>query len=257
MGAQEGADAGERSAFVRRLQAAADLVGSVNALAKRAGVSQAGLRGYLFGSEPTRRILNVVADAAGVSRSWLYNGDGEMLSAGSPILNEASKAVRSAWEAFNKATGHGERTANWTVFAERYLAGDEALGVPLWVRFAVPDPNSIFPARAGKSAAGSGPLAHTAARPNVPSGLIAAVSRELRHIDAGDDVELADRGALGESFDEILDAACRDLLAGAIAHGHAPDMPTIRKMIDAHMWRLGLTADVTKQRAAETEFAEA
>lgn len=257
MEARGDAGAAERSGFVQRLQAAADLVGSVNALAKRAGVSQAGLRGYLFGSEPTRRILNVVADAAGVSRSWLYNGDGEMLSAESPKLNEAFKAVRSAWEAFNKATTHGERSANWTVFAERYRAGDEALGVPLWVRFAVPDPNSSFPARAGKSVAGSGPLTQTAARPRIPSGLIAAVSKELRRIDAGDDVELTDRGVLGESFDEILDAACLDLLAGALAHGHAPDMPTIRKMIDAHMWRLGLTANAPKQHAAETEFAEA
>jgi hypothetical protein len=76
-------------------------------------------------------------------------------------------------------------------------------------------------------------------------------------MDAGADPELMDRGVLGEFFDEVLDAACCDLLAGAIAHGHSPDLPTIRKMIDAHMWRLGLRADVVEQRAAATELAEA
>ena len=56
-----------RSTFVERLSAIAEMVGSVNALAKKAGVSQTGLRNYLLHSEPTRPVIEAIANAAGVS----------------------------------------------------------------------------------------------------------------------------------------------------------------------------------------------
>lgn len=227
----------ERTAFVTRLQAVAELVGSVNALAKRAGLSQTGLRGYLFGSEPTRPALYAIADAAGVARSWLFNGDAPMFSAGSERQEEALEHVRRAWNAFGKEQGGGER--DWNEFAERYRIGDKALALPAWVRFAVPNAREMIQGRPGES--------HEAAaarveRPGftVPAGLFASVARELRKLMPG--VEAATSTQV-EAFDEVLDSACRDLLAGAVVLGRAPDKTTIRMMINCHLWRLGIAVE--------------
>ncbi len=52
-------------------------VGSVSALARKAGISQGGIRRYGSGGEPTRPHLLALADAAGVSLSWLATGQGD------------------------------------------------------------------------------------------------------------------------------------------------------------------------------------
>ena len=49
---------------------------SVSALAKKAGISQSGIRRYFSGGEPTRPHLVALASAAGVSLNWLATGEG-------------------------------------------------------------------------------------------------------------------------------------------------------------------------------------
>ncbi len=62
------------SAFVLRMRVCAAEVGSVSALAKKAGLSQGGIRRYFSGGEPTRPQLIAIAGAAGVSVEWLATG---------------------------------------------------------------------------------------------------------------------------------------------------------------------------------------
>ena len=64
-------------AFIERLRSLAEAHGSVNALAKAAGVSQSGLQRYLNGGEPSRKALIAIAVAGGVSLEWLATGSGE------------------------------------------------------------------------------------------------------------------------------------------------------------------------------------
>jgi len=63
-------------AFLERLRFAVKRVGSANALAKKAKISQSGLHKYLNGGEPTRRILSAIANAADLSVEWLAFGIG-------------------------------------------------------------------------------------------------------------------------------------------------------------------------------------
>ena len=65
-------------AFIERLKKCVEIVGSENALAKLAGISQSGIRRYFSGGEPTRTKLNAIAQAAGVSVEWLATGQGPM-----------------------------------------------------------------------------------------------------------------------------------------------------------------------------------
>lgn len=51
--------------------------GSVSALARKAGISQSGIRRYFAGGEPTRPHLVAIASAAEVSLIWLATGSGE------------------------------------------------------------------------------------------------------------------------------------------------------------------------------------
>lgn len=64
------------SRFTARMELCAQRVGSVSALAKKAGVSQSGIRRYFNGGEPTRPHLIGLARAAGVSVEWLATGAG-------------------------------------------------------------------------------------------------------------------------------------------------------------------------------------
>lgn len=78
--------------FIERMRACADLVGSVNALARKSGLSQSGIRRYFTGGDPTRRVLIAIAEAAGVNVLWLVSGEGTMLRespAGAAALGEA------------------------------------------------------------------------------------------------------------------------------------------------------------------------
>lgn len=62
--------------FPSRMSLCATRVGSVNALARKAGIAQSTIRPYFEGSEPKRPHLVAIARAAGVSVSWLATGEG-------------------------------------------------------------------------------------------------------------------------------------------------------------------------------------
>ncbi|SES24197.1 Phage repressor protein C, contains Cro/C1-type HTH and peptisase s24 domains [Vreelandella subterranea] len=69
-------------AFIERLRSLAEYHGSVNALAKAAGVSQSGLQRYLNGGEPSRKALIAIALASDVSLGWLATGEGDKQESG-------------------------------------------------------------------------------------------------------------------------------------------------------------------------------
>jgi|GEM_PF-2231304 len=65
--------------FSARMSYCAEKLGSVSALAKKAGISQSGIRRYFTGGEPSRPHLVAIAAAAGVSVQWLATGEGSMM----------------------------------------------------------------------------------------------------------------------------------------------------------------------------------
>ena len=65
-------------AFVARMQACAERAGSVNALARKAGLSQSVIRRYFAGGEPTRKVLIAISNAAEVDFLWLATGAGNI-----------------------------------------------------------------------------------------------------------------------------------------------------------------------------------
>lgn len=67
----------EDAAFIERMNAIAKKVGNVNALAKKAGISQGGIRRYFSGGEPSRIQLIALAKAADVSVAWLAGEEDE------------------------------------------------------------------------------------------------------------------------------------------------------------------------------------
>jgi transcriptional regulator with XRE-family HTH domain len=75
--------------FIGRMELCADKIGSVSALAKKAGISQSGIRRYFSGGEPTRPHLAALAEAANVRLEWLATGNGDP-------ENEVSAAVKAA-----------------------------------------------------------------------------------------------------------------------------------------------------------------
>lgn len=61
--------------FVARLTEIVNLAGGQNAFARACGISQSSIGQYLSGSEPNRRILVAMANAAKKSVSWLAEGE--------------------------------------------------------------------------------------------------------------------------------------------------------------------------------------
>lgn len=130
------ADIGDRSGFVERLQALAASVGSVTALARRAGLSQAGVRSYLYESEPTRSVIVAMAEAAGASPGWLVDGKSAMCAPDSPVRQRAEAELRKVYEA-NGGNASGKA---WDEFV-RLAGATKVEGVPSWVRFACSTPH--------------------------------------------------------------------------------------------------------------------
>lgn len=79
--------------FIKRLRALAEAHGSVNALAKSAGVSQSGLQRYLNGGEPSRKALIAIALACDVSLDWLAMGRGPREASGGGVGGAANHHV--------------------------------------------------------------------------------------------------------------------------------------------------------------------
>lgn len=67
--------------FAERLKKLIALNGTVNALAKKAGISHSGLLRYLSGGDPSRKVLVALAEAANVDLVWLATGRGQMTGA--------------------------------------------------------------------------------------------------------------------------------------------------------------------------------
>lgn len=80
--ALSGSKANLKEGFVSRMELCADRMGSVNALAKKAGIPQSTIRRYFSGGEPGRAHLVAIARAAGVSISWLASGEEEAAPSG-------------------------------------------------------------------------------------------------------------------------------------------------------------------------------
>lgn len=80
--------------FVARLRRLVAKVGSANALAKSAGLSQSGFQRYLSGGQPTRKVLIALARAAQVNLAWLMTGEGELESQAATPL-DVDKSIRS------------------------------------------------------------------------------------------------------------------------------------------------------------------
>ena len=64
--------------FKQRLRKLAELVGSVNALAKASGIAQSTIRKYFERGEPPRSTIFKLAEAAEVRAEWLLTGVGSM-----------------------------------------------------------------------------------------------------------------------------------------------------------------------------------
>lgn len=129
-------DPEDRAAFVRRLAATAEVVGSVSALAKRAGLSQAGVRSYLIRSEPTHSKLHSLARAAGVNPGWLSFGGVPMCQPGSEVALRAEAELRADWIGRVKAQGC---ELSWEAFRSESAAGNIE-GIPSWITFALAQP---------------------------------------------------------------------------------------------------------------------
>lgn len=67
----------DENQFVSRMRLCAEKAGSVNALARKAGLSQSTVRRYFESGEPSRPHLVKLAAAANVSVAWLASGEGE------------------------------------------------------------------------------------------------------------------------------------------------------------------------------------
>lgn len=93
--------------FVARMQKCAERAGSVNALARKADLSQSGIRRYFSGGEPTRKVLIAIAEAAEVDFLWLATGEGPML--------KGDAAARGAEPEFSKPNPEALRLAVETV----------------------------------------------------------------------------------------------------------------------------------------------
>lgn len=264
--ADNSAEAVERAAFVDRLKAIAEMVGSVSALAKRAGLSQAGLRSYLHSSDPTRLVVHAIADAAGVSRNWLDNGDVAMLGPDSPLRAEALRLIRDSWDTFSRGImAKGGAGAAWSRFVASYRENAEGLGVPQWVRFAFPALESVRMQIARGAAAdsrtgdshGLTPTQHSSSSFNLVGGdLLAAVSREWRRLVFSKDSNPLEKELLGDAYDEVLASAYRDLSAISSKLDQDLSIDTIRAVLKTHLCRLDPVAGDSIRHEAAAELVE-
>lgn len=74
----------EQEGFIERLSELAEGLGGKAALARRAGVPPSSLDSYFGGTEPSRRVLNRLAEAGRVSLDWLSRGIGQKDSDAAP-----------------------------------------------------------------------------------------------------------------------------------------------------------------------------
>jgi len=124
------------SSFIERMNFCAKRVGSVSALAKKAGISQSGIRRYFSGGEPTRPHLISLSDAAGVRLEWLASGKGSPdIGAPEPAyanpdvdaLEEIATKVLSVLERRRPELSAGARVKIVRLVCEFYLKQDKPM----------------------------------------------------------------------------------------------------------------------------------
>ena len=93
--------------FISRLEFCASTVGSVAALARKADISQSGIRKYYQGAEPTRPVLLALCKAAGVRLVWLAEGGGPVCDLDSPLLSSAKQELVKNFHFVRQANAHG------------------------------------------------------------------------------------------------------------------------------------------------------
>lgn len=221
-----------RASFVHRLAATAGVVGSVNALAKKAGVSQTGLRNYLLTSEPTRPVLEKVAAAAGVAPQWLILGLGPMCGADSEVAARARVALQKVWISSNSA--RREKREPWAQFLERFRAG-KAKDVPTWVAYALSaelktDGNDGSGDQSGSLGETTPFNANDPAMVKLLSVFCSELVRWKTRVEA-DPVSLT-------KVEQAAAIAFEQLVAIVRADGRRPATSTIRTLLEANIFQL-------------------
>lgn len=120
----------DKMAFGERLKQCVRIIGSENALARKASISTAGLRKYLSGGEPTRPVLIAIATAAGVNVEWLATGKGPMRPSDlpkPPTASEYQDRLRLAIEAVEEGLAATNKTLQPAQKAELILTAYELL----------------------------------------------------------------------------------------------------------------------------------
>ena len=84
--------------FVERLGVLAEIAGTLTRLARLAEISQAGLRKYTLGGEPTRPVLIALARASATNVLWLVDGTLPVCPAESPVVIRAAQDVARHFE---------------------------------------------------------------------------------------------------------------------------------------------------------------
>jgi DNA-binding phage protein len=117
--------------FIERMQVCASRAGSVNALARKADLSQSGIRRYFAGGEPTRKVLIAIAQAADVDFRWLATGEGRMSRDGSGSAGYSSlprldgRALRQAIETVEEMLADSPRKVSTERKADMVAAAYE------------------------------------------------------------------------------------------------------------------------------------
>lgn len=236
-----------RSKFVERLSAIAEMVGSVNALAKKAGVSQTGLRNYLLHSEPTRPVIEAIANAAGVSPEWLSYGRAPMCGPGSSVPIRAREELSRTWQAARSDPDRG--TGSWEDFYRRVCFGED-LGVPAWIKFALAASNA--PDAADEPTSGASPARE---EPEIDDGVLGdllitflpEVARWNARASTSPEMLLSVRRAAG--------GALKQLQAGIRTNGRRPSASTIRSVLAAHIHRANPDLSLNEQESESEHIA--
>jgi len=221
-----------RAPFLQRLAATAEMVGSVNALAKKAAISQTALRNYLLKSEPTRPVLEKLAAAAGVAPQWLILGLGPMCEADSPIAARAHAALEHAWRKSSSARGSTGET--WEQFLARFRAG-AVPEVPQWVSLALSRDTTAPESASRAMPSGATANSHQFGMGSEPfKKLLSAFATEFAR---WKDRVGSDPVALANVESAAVDAF-QQLVTLVRADGRRPATSTIRTVLEANIFRL-------------------
>lgn len=125
--------------FISRLEFCASTVGSVAALARKADISQSGIRKYYQGTEPTRPVLLALSKAAGVKLLWLADGGGPVCDLDSPLLASAKQELVKNFHFARQANAHALVLIDaLRYYCEEYNHGRISGSLPDYVQVIIP-----------------------------------------------------------------------------------------------------------------------